>query len=218
MTPPTPSGLIAVTDPALPSPEHWLEAAEACLRAGAPWLMLRARALSHADYLRAATHLRAVATATGARLLVHTHADIAAQIGADGLHLPSNAPDARVVRSRIGPRADRWTITRACHTLDDLTRAHHQRCQAALYSPIFAPTSKPADTRPHIGLDGLRAACAHAAPLPLIALGGITPARARACRASGAAGVAVIGALFGDTLDAVPGATQALVQASPPHA
>ena len=42
------------------------------------------------------------------------------------------------------------------------------------------------------GLDLLRAACAAAAPIPVLALGGITRAKTEACLDAGAAGIAAI--------------------------
>ena len=50
---------------------------------------------------------------------------------------------------------------------------------------------------PPLGFDGLRALTRVAAPLPVYALGGLDASRAAACRAAGAAGVAVMGALMG---------------------
>jgi thiamine monophosphate synthase len=57
-------------------------------------------------------------------------------------------------------------------------------------SPVFAPLSK-SDTRPTLGLDGLRAAV-QGFPIPTFALGGITPETMEACQQAGAPGVAGI--------------------------
>jgi thiamine-phosphate pyrophosphorylase len=56
------------------------------------------------------------------------------------------------------------------------------------FSPIFPTPSKP--DHPGVGLAALRAFC-RAAPVPVWALGGITPERVADCRQAGAQGVAV---------------------------
>jgi thiamine-phosphate pyrophosphorylase len=57
-------------------------------------------------------------------------------------------------------------------------------------SPIFATASKPG-YGPELGLAALTHAARHG--LALLALGGVTPQRARECVAAGAAGIAVMG-------------------------
>ena len=51
-----------------------------------------------------------------------------------------------------------------------------------------------------IGLDGLRAVC-EAVSIPVVAIGGVDASNAAACIAAGAAGVAVVSALFGEGKD-----------------
>ena len=54
-----------------------------------------------------------------------------------------------------------------------------------------------------MGVDALRAACERS-PLPVVALGGVTPARAAECRAAGAAAVAAMSAVWrGDVAENV---------------
>ena len=69
--------------------------------------------------------------------------------------------------------------------------------------PVFATTSK-VNPDPVVGLDGVRAAVAAAAPLgiPVVGIGGITRERAPEVLAAGAASVAIISDLLGDDLDA----------------
>ena len=72
---------------------------------------------------------------------------------------------------------------------------------------VFAPSSKPGEGR---GLDWL-AAMTRGSTVPVIAIGGITPANARDCLAAGAYGVAVLGGIF---LTDDPAAAAAAYQAA----
>ena len=106
-----------------------------------------------------------------------------------GLHLPASM-DAAPLRSRI-----RGTLSQSCHDAAALRRAAAAGCDFAFLSPVFSPHSKPGDVRPTLGLAGLAALCL-AAPLPVVALGGIGPAQAADCLRAGASGIACIGAIF----------------------
>ena len=105
------------------------------------------------------------------------------------LHLPSGE-EASALRP-LAPLG----LSQSVHDRSGLQRAQAAGVDRVLLSPIFAPGSKPLDARPPLGLAELAAVCAHPTPA-IFALGGITPARAPACRQAGAAGVAAIGAFF----------------------
>jgi thiamine-phosphate pyrophosphorylase len=60
-----------------------------------------------------------------------------------------------------------------------------------LFGTLLPSEGKP-EGHPVAGLDGLAQACARA-PLPVIAIGGMTEARADAVRQAGAAGFAAVG-------------------------
>lgn len=105
-----------------------------------------------------------------------------------GLHLPASWD----LRQRP-PGAVPFGLS--CHSGPDLARAAAYGASYALLSPVFAPTSKPLDQRPRLGLSGLGAHCRRAT-IPVLALGGVTPDSAAACIEAGAAGVAGIGAFF----------------------
>ena len=78
-----------------------------------------------------------------------------------------------------------------------------------LLSPVWAPLSKPDDTRPTIGEERFLAV---ARDRPILALGGVTPERFHRLRAAGA-GAAVLGALSDVTLSDVT-----LSEGDPPDA
>jgi thiamine-phosphate diphosphorylase len=98
----------------------------------------------------------------------------------DGVHLGS---------------ADLWpdgvvAVGRSCHSRRDLSQASAEGCQWATLSPIYASPSKPGYGPP------LGAAALAEAPLPTWALGGVDAENAAECLGSGAAGVAVLGAVM----------------------
>jgi len=141
-----------------------------------------------ADYVQIRpASLAAVRRAMALRgnILVNDRTDIALALGAAGVHLRSNSIAPPVLR-RITPR--RFIITVACHSMEDVMRA--EGADFALLAPVFRPLSK-THTLPPLGLDALRQ-ISLASPVPVIALGGVTPANAPDCIAAGAAGVAGI--------------------------
>lgn len=166
----------------------------AAVAGGVDWVQIRERDLEAAPLLALAEALagaaRAAARAAGreVRVLVNRRADVALAIGADGVHLGFDAMDPAAARRLLGPGA---TLGISAHAPDEVGAAGADYAQLA---PIFAPFSKSAPGRPPLGLEALTAAARHG--VPVLAQGGIDPARAAAARAAGAAGVAVTGALL----------------------
>jgi thiamine-phosphate pyrophosphorylase len=140
---------------------------------------LNARALFHL-----VSQAVQAAESTSTRILVNTRADIAIAAGAHGVHLPANSIAPRLLRSIAPPE---FIIGVSCHTLDEITRAHQESADFAVFGPIFDTPGK----GPALGLDALHAACA-ATKLPILALGGITWQNASLCIEAGAAGIAGI--------------------------
>jgi thiamine-phosphate diphosphorylase len=130
---------------------------------------------------------RVVGRATPAtRVMVNDRADVAAVAGAAGVHLRADGPPVARVRAL---RPVPWIVGRSVHTPAEAALAADT--DYLLCGTVFASESKPAGS-PVGGIEALRETCAIAVP-PVLAIGGITPARVAACRAAGAAGVAAIG-------------------------
>ncbi len=122
-------------------------------------------------------------------LLVAGDGRLAARVGAQGVHFPEAlACRARAWRRR---RPD-WLITVAAHSGRALARAARAGADAALLGPVFSTPSHP-EARP-LGVLRFAALCRRS-PLPVYAVGGIDECHARRLKASGAAGLAAIGAL-----------------------
>jgi thiamine-phosphate pyrophosphorylase len=139
-----------------------------------------------------ARRVAAIARERRLRVLVAGNWRLAAAIGADGLHLPEWF-------ARQGGRAwvpmarrRRWLVTAAAHAPAAIHRAARLGCDAVLLAAVFPTASHPG--RPALGV--LRfARFARLAPVPVYALGGITPATARRLAGTAAVGFAAIGAL-----------------------
>jgi thiamine-phosphate diphosphorylase len=182
------TGLVVVTDRRLAAEcGHGLvDVVAAAAEAGARWVLLREKDLPAAERRRLAEDLVAVLAPAGGRLIVAGDPGLAADVGAAGVHLA--AADPWPPPAAGGNRI----VGRSCHDVDELRSARREGATYATLSPVFATPSKPG-YGPALGLDGLAAACAAVPELPVLALAGVGPGRARDCLAAGARGVAVMG-------------------------
>jgi len=143
---------------------------------------------------------------THTRVLLNGPASIAFEAHADGIHLPANAPfsAASEARAHFASTGRDAVISHACHSVYEVLRAKEesQRNPYAtvnntliLFAPVFEKRT-PEKTIPGLGLDSLKQAAETARPIPVLALGGVTPDNAPACLSTGAAGVAAIRLFF----------------------
>jgi len=157
---------------------------------GVTIVQLREKGLATGDLIALGLHVR---DAIARRALFFVNGDIEAAIAlaADGIHLPADAPvTVRDVRRRAGERV---LVSRAAHSLDEALAAEDEGADIVQLGTVFETASKPGART--IGVEGVREACDRLA-VPVIAIGGITTANARAVFDAGAAGVAVIGAIM----------------------
>lgn len=167
-----------------------IEIVGAALSAGCRWIMVREKDLDRAALVALAAPIADAAAPFGARVLINGDIGAAAASGASGAHVQSAASVAEA-RGTLGPEA---IIGVSAHRLSDVALAADCGADYATLSPVFETRSKPG-YGPQIGLGGLRRHCA-ASPLPIVALGGLTPRNARACMKNGAAGIATMGSVM----------------------
>ena len=133
---------------------------------------------------------RALVGALSVPVLVNDRADVALAAGAAGVHLGSDDLPVSAVRAFV----PHGFIIGASFG-DEAELAHAQGADYVGIGPVFATASKP-DAGEAIGAAGL-ARLAALVTAPAVAIGGITAERVPEVLAAGAAGVAVISALFG---------------------
>jgi thiamine-phosphate pyrophosphorylase len=167
------------------------EAVRAAVRAGVRLVQLREKERPDRDYLLLAQELRAITTAHGARLLINSRVRIAAQVHADGVHLPRDASISEA-RHALGPQA---LIGVSAHSAEELRRAEAEGADFVTLSPVFPTASKPWATD-ILGLDRF-ATLTRSTELPVFALSGVQSENAQDCLRAGAFGVAVISSIMG---------------------
>jgi thiamine-phosphate pyrophosphorylase len=183
--------VLVITDARLAAPRSVTEVVRAALEAGARSVQMR----NKGDFARALAELgrelRSLTRDYDALLFVNDRVDVALAVEADGVHVgPRDLPVA-AVRS-ITPRG--FLIGRSADDPELALRAVAEGADYIGCGTVFATTTK-ADAGDVIGLEGL-AAVARAVPVPVVAIGGITVERAGEIAPTGAAGVAVVGAVM----------------------
>ncbi len=135
------------------------------------------------------THAREIRRVVGENvsLIMNDRADICLAAEFAGVHVGQDDLSPEGVRTVIGP--DR-ILGVSTHNLEQLQEADRGPADYIAFGPIFATSSK-RNPDPIVGLEGIRAARA-ATKKPLVAIGGITRANARAVIDAGADSVAVI--------------------------
>jgi len=179
--------------------ERFFDVIEQALAGGVDGVLVREKTMDSARLLALAARLRALTRRYGAGLIVHTQADVAQAVDADGVHVAARDL-AELPAMRAWLNNTRMTLSASCHSADELRRARAMGADFALLSPVFATSSHP-DRRP-LGVTSFKRLAA-AAGLPVIALGGITPTNRHQLAGFG---VAVIGAIL-DAPDAAAAAS-----------
>lgn len=159
-----------------------VDVVSAAVDAGARAVVLREKDLPDDERRALAAQLAALVHAAGG-LLLSAGSSLP---GADGVHQPSAAGR---------PPAGAGIVGRSCHDAAEVRGAEADGVDYVTVSPVYATSSKPG-YGPALGVHGL-AQVAASTTVPVYALGGIDgPVEVTACRAAGAHGVAVMGAIM----------------------
>jgi thiamine-phosphate pyrophosphorylase len=167
-----------------------IDAVAAALAAGCRWVSVREKDLSQDEQIALVRALLPIARRYGACLTLHGEADLAQACGADGVHLPAGS-DATASRAMLGPEK---LIGVSLHTVTEAEAIDPAVIDYAIAGPAFETPSKPG-YGPEIGRKGL-AEIAHAARVPVLAIGGLNASRAAEVLAAGPAGIAVMGGVM----------------------
>jgi thiamine-phosphate pyrophosphorylase len=187
-----PRGLYAITDAELIPADKMVQAVARAIQGGAAMIQYRDKADGPERRRFEAQDLVTLCRPLGTPLIINDDVELAAEVGADGVHLGRD--DGAVGRARAllgeGP-----IIGVSCY--NELERAREAVADGADYvafGSFFPSTTKPDAVRADTAL--LQAARAELS-VPIVAIGGITPENGAALVEAGADLLAVITGVFG---------------------
>ena len=174
----------AITNAAENGVEHELQRLLAALHGGLRLIQLRDKTLPEAERRNFAQALMArCRNFPDCTVLVNDDEGLAHAIGAQGLHLSSG----RLMQCRQRPTFA--CVAGACHNAAELAHAAELGLDFALLSPVLPTPSHPESAG--LGWAEFARLIEHA-PLPVFALGGMTPALEETAHAYGAHGIALL--------------------------
>jgi thiamine-phosphate pyrophosphorylase len=157
------------------------------LDAGARLFQYRNKTSSSRELLEASQSVWFAVRQYGGRFIVNDRADIARLAGASGVHLGQDDLDVSGARMIVGAES---IIGFSTHNVEQFQAAAESDADYLAVGPIFATNSK-ANPDPAVGVDFIRRV-RKLTSKPIVAIGGITPERARQVIDAGADSVAVI--------------------------
>jgi thiamine-phosphate diphosphorylase len=166
-----------------------VEQVRAVLAAGATMVQYRNKRFG-LHFYQEAEAIQTLCRQSRVPFIINDNVLLAKALGADGVHVGQDDEPVRLARQVLGPLA---IIGMSVSTLEELSHTPLDGCDYIGTGPVFATQTKK-DAKSVRTLEGLKAVTDQS-PLPVVAIGGITPATARQCLDQGAAGVAVISAI-----------------------
>ena len=182
--------LYAVTDRAWVGEQTLYQQVESALKGGATCVQLREKHLDPQAFLTEAKRFVALCREQGALSIINDSAEIAAQAGADGVHVGQGDLEASHARALLGPDK---LIGVSAHTVEEALLAEKQGADYLGVGAVF-PTSSKSDVG-EMSYETLKAIC-KAVSIPVVAIGGISGENVGKLAGSGICGVAVISAIY----------------------
>ncbi len=192
MKPALPRGLYVITDRQLCADAGLAESVRAALRGGAAIVQYRDKTADERRRLQEASELSLACREANALFVVNDDPELARHCRAGGVHLGAKDPDISQVRRIVG---ETTLIGVSCY--DSLPRARDavgSGCDYVAFGSAFPSPTKPGAVRAPLSLFEEAVATL---PVPVVAIGGITPANAKALIRAGCQAVAVISGVFG---------------------
>jgi thiamine-phosphate pyrophosphorylase len=165
------------------------ETARAAIAGGADAIQLREKDAPDAEVLAMAAELRELTDETGRILIINDRPDIAAIVGADGVHLGQRDLPVAEVRRLLRPGA---IVGRSSRNIGQAETAVNEGADYVSVGPMFPTNTKTIEELPGPGL--LKVASEKISP-PLVPIGGITAENVAQLVAVGAKRVAVCSAV-----------------------
>lgn len=177
---------LVMTDPVV----GYAKCAEAAVKAGVKIIQLRMKHVSRDEILREAREVRRVTLGTNTAFIVNDDPTIAAEVGADGVHVGQDDMKPTEIRRRF-PELE--TVGLSTHNLNQVAAANDEPVDYIGVGPVYATPTKDIPD-PTLGLETMGAMIALSRH-PAVAIGGIDLSRIPAVLEAGAKNFAVVRAV-----------------------
>ncbi len=182
--------LYAITDSSCCKPVRLFDIIAELLDVGVRAIQLREKELSEIALGRLAKPIAERCKRYEARLFINTSVRVAIDVGAAGVHLPVSACSVEAIKAETYPLCVGCSV----HNFAEAKKRASEGTDFVTYSPIYPTQSKPG-YGPPVGTASLTKLVGRI-PLPIFALGGVTPERIAECMDAGASGIAVMSGLI----------------------
>lgn len=167
-----------------------LSVAEQMIDGGVDLIQLRAKGRDLAEISKIAAELHPITQERGVPLIINDHPEIAASIGAEGVHVGQDDLPIAEVRTIVGPDC---VVGKSTHSLDQAIHAFYEGADYIGFGPIFATPTKP--DYPPIGLSEIQKVH-DAVRVPIFCIGGIKLDNLSDVLAAGARRVVIVSGLL----------------------
>ncbi len=183
--------LYAIIDRSAAPDRDLAQLAQQAIEGGADVLQLREKTASTRQLLDDAQRLLRIARAARVPLIINDRVDVAAAVGADGVHLGQDDLPVALARQLLGPGR---LVGKSTHSLEQALAADREGADYIAIGPIFPTPTKP--DAPSVGLAVIAQVRAQV-QRPTVVIGGIDEQTLPAVLAAGAQCVAVVRAVCG---------------------
>ena len=186
-----PLHLYLVTDEASKCANGLLPTVQQAVAGGVTFVQYRSTCAHYRTLLEEASALHNVLRSVGVPLIINNRIDLALEIDAEGAHIGQSDMPPADARRLLGAGK---ILGQSVSTEEQMRAVDASVVDYVGCGPVF-PTVSKLNAPKDLGVEGW-ARLARLSPLPVVAIGGIDAARARAIRSTGlCAGIAVVSAI-----------------------
>ncbi len=184
--------LYGIVDMGYTKPEEVEAKTAALLAGGVRILQLRAKGHSLADIAAWARLMQPLCRAAGAIFVLNDYPELAAELGADAVHVGQDGGPLAEVRRIVGEGV---IVGRSTHSPEQALEAYAEGADYIGFGPLFPTGTKPG--RPSIGLQDVAAVQGKLGDFPMFCIGGINGDTLPQVLAAGARRVVIVSWLLG---------------------
>ena len=197
--------LYGIVDMGYTKPDQVEARTHALIDGGVRIIQLRAKGVELAQVKAWAVAMQSICRDRGAIFVLNDYPEMAAEIGADAVHVGQDGGSLAEVRRVVGEGV---IVGRSTHSLEQAMQARQEGADYIGFGPLFPTGTKPG--RKSIGLADITAAQEAAGDMPLFCIGGINETTLPSVLQAGARRVVIVSWLLQQ--EDIAGTAQAVIR------